>query len=45
MSDEFEFESETVLIDYMAGDIAKPIIQNPEHCVSPFEQLFDEISD
>ena len=38
MSD--DFESETVLTDEM------PIIQNlTEHLVSPFEQLFDEISD
>ena len=40
MSD--EFESETVLTDEMSEDEAMQIIQNPEHFLSPNEQLFDK---
>ena len=37
-----EFESETVLTDEMSEDEAMQIIQNPEHFLSPNEQLFDK---
>ena len=40
-----EFETETGLADTMTGNETMPIIQNlAEHLVSPFEQIFDEIS-